>query len=125
MSEGKHTPGRWYVGSKAGYGAHDGVAVREERGLVLAVAIGDVPELKADANARLIAAAPDLLAALQALVANPAFELGSPKIEGRKGPRKTAAEEAWNGFVANAHAAIARATQDPDTTAHVAEREGS
>lgn len=51
-----------------GYGAHDGVTVTDNRGLVVAVAVGDVPELDAMANARLIAAAPDLLAALNRLI---------------------------------------------------------
>jgi hypothetical protein len=61
----KHTPGPWTAGSDRGYGHYNGVQITDDRsGLVLAVAIGDVPELKAQANARLIAAAPELLAAL-------------------------------------------------------------
>lgn len=62
-----HTPGRdrnWRASAgRSGYGAHDGVTVTDNRGLVVAVAIGDVPELDALATARLIAAAPDLLEA--------------------------------------------------------------
>ena len=66
-----HTPGRdrnWRASAgRSGYGAHDGVTVTDNRGLVVAVAIGDVPELDALATARLIAAAPDLLAALTSI----------------------------------------------------------
>lgn len=51
-----------------GYGHYGGVTVTDNRGLVVAVALGDVPELDADKTARLIAAAPDLLeAAIEAL----------------------------------------------------------
>jgi len=67
--EAKHTPGRgrnWRASTgRSGYGVHDGVTVTDNRGLVVAVAIGDVPELDAMATARLIAAAPDLLEAAQ------------------------------------------------------------
>lgn len=59
-----HTP--WEATDTQGYGPLNGVSVRDARGLVLAVAIGDVPELDSVGNARLIAAAPDLLAALRA-----------------------------------------------------------
>jgi hypothetical protein len=61
----KPTPGPWTTASDRGYGHYNGVQITDNRtGLVLAVAIGDVPELHAPANARLIAAAPDLLATL-------------------------------------------------------------
>ena len=60
-----HAPGRgrdWIASrSPLGYGSHNGVTVTDNCGLVVAVAIGDVPELDALATARLIAAAPDLL----------------------------------------------------------------
>jgi hypothetical protein len=69
----KHTPGRnrnWTASTgSSGYGAHDGVTVTDNRGLVVAVAIGDVPELDALATARLIASAPDLLEACQTALA--------------------------------------------------------
>jgi hypothetical protein len=68
----KHTPGRgrnWTASTgPTGYGAHDGVTVTDNRGLVVAVAIGDVPELDAPATARLIASAPDLLEALKGAI---------------------------------------------------------
>ena len=51
-----------------GYGFYDGATVTDNRGFVVAVALGDVPELDALANARLIASAPDLLEALQGLL---------------------------------------------------------
>lgn len=85
-----HTPGPWQVDGHRGYGGHDGVRVSEPRGYVLAVAISDVPELHAEANARLIAAAPDLLGALSDL-----YAAGSD-----------ASSEAWDG----ARAAILKAT---------------
>jgi hypothetical protein len=63
----KHTPGRnrnWTASTgNGGYGFYDGATVSDNRGLVVAVALGDAPELDALATARLIAAAPDLLEA--------------------------------------------------------------
>ena len=41
------------------------------------------PVAEAQANALLIAAAPELLAALKMLVENPTFDLGAPKVAGR------------------------------------------
>ncbi len=78
-----HTPGRgrnWIASTGPhGYGAHDGVTVTDNRGLVVAVAIGDVPELDAIKTARLIAAAPDMLALVERVAAlNPdAGEIGA------------------------------------------------
>jgi hypothetical protein len=63
--EGGHTPGPWEIAGPNGYGDIDGHRVRDPRGYILAVAIGDVPELSPEANARLIASAPDLLEALK------------------------------------------------------------
>jgi hypothetical protein len=65
--EGGHTPGPWEIAGPNGYGDIDGHRVRDPRGYILAVAIGDVPELSPEANARLIASAPDLLEALKAV----------------------------------------------------------
>jgi hypothetical protein len=65
--EGGHTPGPWEIAGPNGYGDIDGHRVRDPRGYILAVAIGDVPELSPEANARLIASAPDLLEALKEL----------------------------------------------------------
>lgn len=52
-----------------GYGGEDGYCIRDYRGLVLAVTIGDVPELRDTeaANAALIALAPEMAAELLAL----------------------------------------------------------
>lgn len=62
------------------------------------------------ANARLIAAAPEMYEALKLLVDNPRFELASPKVAGRvSSERRDAAIEAWEGFVAMARAALAKA----------------
>lgn len=57
-----------------------------------------------------MAAAPDMLAALKGLVENPAFELGSPKVDGRAGGEKRAAAvNAWDQFVEDARTALAKA----------------
>lgn len=68
MSETKQTKFPWSVRSNGGYGSLNGSSISDARGLIVAVAIGDVPELDAASNARLIAAAPDLLAALKEAV---------------------------------------------------------
>lgn len=69
----KHTPGPWAV-AKAKHGvdmSHHIVALvapdREDRALVVHAHQGD--DTQADANARLIAAAPELLEALEGLLA--------------------------------------------------------
>ena len=65
--EVKHTPGPWYHEADS----HTG-AVKTEGKKLIASVFGDDPECREDdrqiANATLIAAAPDLLAALQAIV---------------------------------------------------------
>ena len=56
------------------------------------------------------AVAPDMLAALKGLVENPAFELGTPMVDGGASSRKRrAAIGAWDGFVDAARVAIAKA----------------
>lgn len=65
----KQARGAWKVEGGPGYANTRGVNIKDDRGLVLAVAIGDVPELDAEANARLIAAAPDLLSIARRFVA--------------------------------------------------------
>jgi len=63
MSEAKHTPGPWEACDVGDYGDYDGrcrVILGDD--LRIAVVLGDHDESKA--NARLIAAAPDLLEAL-------------------------------------------------------------
>lgn len=102
-----HTPGRgrnWLASTGPhGYGAHDGVTVTDNRGLVVAVAIGDVPELDAIKTARLIAAAPDLL---EALMLHDAY-LALPQDRGGPNGTKGRAHQAWLNAKA---AAIAKAT---------------
>ena len=86
MTDTQHTPGPWFV-------TPDGTAVYKKdgygyRGDTICLFVGH-PFI--DANARLIAAAPELLAALQALAAL---------------PNKHRPEEMWDA----ARAAIAKAT---------------
>ena len=65
----KHTPGPWKVGMAFDNYGETEIAIEHMTpagNLVVAVALGGLQGQ--DANARLIAAAPDLLAALQAIV---------------------------------------------------------
>ncbi len=92
---GKHTPGPWSIDRYLGYGELNGVSIRGADFYVLAVAIGDLPELDAQANARLIAAAPDMFATLQRLLSDH---------DGETTPRSD------REIVADISAAIAKAT---------------
>lgn len=62
----KHTPGRWMV---AGRDQNDSIDIKAD-GLFIAEAIGGLADGEQEANARLIAAAPDLLEALNGLLHN-------------------------------------------------------
>lgn len=64
MSESKHTPGPWRTDTDI---FHDRLDIRDESGRRIAVCMHDYPMSMArhDANAHLIAAAPDLLGALE------------------------------------------------------------
>lgn len=96
----KHTPGPWFVVDRGSKG-NPMMSVMAERirgkgpsHEVAICATGDSPQEMEDANARLIAAAPELLAALHAVVCQPGFEPDEPygvqvlaaiaKAEGRK-----------------------------------------
>ena len=63
MSKVTHRPMK--VIGRTGYGIYDGVTVQDDRGLIVGVAINDVPELEPEKTATLWAAAPDMLAALE------------------------------------------------------------
>ena len=125
MSERKHTPGPWLLEPPSEEWTVDcdrsvvassvqAVCSKRRPDPVCFVVqtdrymIGDGdPEM--DANARLIASSPDLLASLFEILnydGGAVHALADPYVMER------------------AEAAIARATQDPETTAHVAEREG-
>ena len=70
-----HTPGPWKVARKRGplhgIGATDPLAIKDSTGeYVATLGGGSVHFANADANAHLIAAAPDLLAALKELTPN-------------------------------------------------------
>lgn len=74
MTHAKHTPGPWRVETQT----MNGQAINSElfpfqiesEDWVICEVYGDVPQIDAGANARLIAAAPELLDALQGLLAD-------------------------------------------------------
>jgi len=90
MSNTKHTPGPWMVGH-----FND---VRTGDGYRSLANVSSSFELPAEANARLIAAAPELLEALEAFKAIDAFDGWHPK---------------YRDAIAKAEAAIAKATGTP------------
>ena len=63
MTGEKHTPGPWHVDPTAPEAYYQDVNVLRHSGLAVAVALhnGDIAPAEVEANARLIAAAPDLL----------------------------------------------------------------
>ena len=63
----KHTPGPWRVAPRFVYGATDGIHVDAGSRSYIAH-VGEHGDERAEADARLIAAAPDLLAALRELL---------------------------------------------------------
>jgi len=65
----KHTPGPWHIGVRTFHAGRDVYGPKGEPVAVADDAITATPE--AEANARLIAAATDLLAALQAIMGDP------------------------------------------------------
>ena len=68
MSETKHTPGPWRVAPRSDYPEHADINVDAgTRGYV--ALCGKAGDEEAEANARLIAAAPELLEALREVVA--------------------------------------------------------
>lgn len=78
----RHTPGPWVV--QKSNGLHDGqhdFAIHATKAKVLAEAFGRDSNgniISAEANARLIAAAPDLLKALKGFVSNSSVVIGLP-----------------------------------------------
>jgi hypothetical protein len=93
MSTIAHTAGPWFV---SGDDHHAQPQIQAEAGGLVAIATHEcvMPRTVLDANARLIAAAPDLLLALQMIVGNPDHELLPTERS-------------------DAEAAIARATAEP------------
>jgi hypothetical protein len=65
-SETKHTPGPWRVAAMRGFAGSIGVGPKGET--AVAVIAADAFPSEREANARLIAAAPELLAALRAMI---------------------------------------------------------
>lgn len=74
MSKIVHTAGPWFV---SGDDQHAQPQIHADAGGMVAIATHEcvMPRTELDANARLIAAAPDLLLALQLIVENPDHEL--------------------------------------------------
>lgn len=120
MSERKHTPGRWVV---VGQEIHDRQTGHDETGArigetpnsicqiapILERTAGGTPVLNtsaSEANARLIAAAPDLLDALRRCLPQVEFT----HLYQRRAMTAGEATEVWE-TVAQARAAIARATE--------------
>lgn len=94
MAAPKHTPGPWYLVGITGMASGMGYYAVTSDGEVEICALRDRPI----GDARLIAAAPDLLEALEALVA----EQNGPPLPGRH-------EASWREAMAKAEAAIAKA----------------
>jgi hypothetical protein len=65
MTDSTNIHGPFRIGRGHGYANLNGDAIRDARNLVVAVAIRDVPELDSDDVANLIAAGPDMYAALK------------------------------------------------------------
>ena len=88
MSAGKPTPGPWAVSDDAGQAVVSlgDVPVRD-------IVVATLPRIH-HANARLIAAAPELLEALQNLVEIGKRDLSNPKYDGYFEAAKTAIEKA-------------------------------
>lgn len=110
----KHTPGPWFIDVATDENERIELFVRRD-GDAISIA-GDItdPEtgLPGKDNARLIAAAPDLLESLKALTTNPHVNLGDlvykvrdSEGEGWDGPQV----KAWSDAVQAAAAAIAKA----------------
>lgn len=96
----KHTPGPWNY-DRSGYSLY----VNSGRELVTALSMDGKRLETSEANARLIAAAPDLLEALKE--ATSALEWRWERVANRAAPvHETAIQEAYN----QARAAIAKAT---------------
>lgn len=93
MSKTKHTPGPWKVGEENEFEAYEFVSITTESG----VQIGDVSsdgcvDDETHANARLIAAAPDMLAALKQIESEMRAGLGSSYGETREAVRRAIAK---------------------------------
>ncbi len=112
MRENKFTPGPWYATADPDRATWR-VSQQPEGGTFwIAEAVDGLMNDETEPNARLIAAAPDLLAALEALSSNPYLHLGDlvyavreKEGEGWDGPAVTA----WSEAVMAAKAAIAKA----------------
>jgi hypothetical protein len=95
----QHTPGPWSLGSSLTDGYHFKRIEATVNGKRRYIATVDIEN--DDANARLIAAAPDLLEALTNIFSG--IETGLVRID-------TDADEAWSNALGKARAAIAKAT---------------
>lgn len=105
MSNGKPTPGPWRY---LDYRVEDANDVP----IILLAVSSQIPHSMAEANGHVVAAAPDLLAALEALFSNPhiypgdlVYQVREREGEGWDGP----AVKQWSEAVMAAKAAIAKA----------------
>ena len=89
MSESKHTPGPWFVfGNGHCVGGPKGFIDGDPREQTAGVAMCGMrlrTDDEAEANARLIAAAPDLLAACEMLISDPSEEWSQTAFDRRVG----------------------------------------
>ena len=104
MTDSKHTPGRWYVGASGRI-----IMCRMIAGNNVPVAqiTGPLPNDEIKANARLIAAAPDLLAALRECITDDdaaCYRTDDPRVVHRR----------LNAINDAARTAIAKATGQAD-----------
>lgn len=113
MSDVKHTPGSWYISTKV-WDRNNGAALHGETPVVrmngpcdaVIVSLG-AAKTELEANARLIAAAPDLLEALKAML-----ESDGSNHESDESLRERHAAGYWPTFIPillRARAAIAKA----------------
>lgn len=114
-----HTPGPWFVGSASEFGVHNPNLIQRQDGDSIAQVYGmpmhaRIDEVERDprwaeglANARLIAAAPDLLAALEASVMDLEFAVA---LAGNVNELRA---NAISIRLASVRAAITKATGEP------------
>jgi len=108
--ETKHTPGPWkaeFYEATNIRAPHGGLVAQAHHLMGRFGALGRVPAPEVEANAHLIAAAPEMLAALKAITA--AFNVFRLKPEGAPGSAVRAIQDMQISAMDDAHSAIAKA----------------